>query len=104
LIPGESATNERKLLDSDVDAPRGCVDSLCLVLAAVPETKIVDVSSRVPAHEYGILTFMAKPRRSRIGSSCRIHLSLRRDDRAALAGNSELFKQYIERERIFGCG
>jgi hypothetical protein len=74
------------------------------VLADLPETKIVDVSSSVPGHEYGILTFMAKPRRPRIGSSCRIYLSLRRDDRAALAGNSEVFKQHIERQRIFGCG
>jgi glutamine synthetase len=61
------------------------------------------LSSTVPARECGILTFMAKPGRPRIGSSCHIHLSLRRDDTAALAGNSEV-KQYIERERIFGCG
>jgi glutamine synthetase len=69
-----------------------------------PRPRSSMLSARVPAHEYGILTFMAKPGRPRIGSSCHIHLGLRRDDRAALAGNSEVFKQYIERERIFGCG
>jgi hypothetical protein len=74
------------------------------VLADVPETKIVDVSSRVPAHEYGILTFIATPGRPRIDSSRHIHLSLRRDDRAGLAGNSEVFRQYIEREWKSGCG
>ena len=41
------------------------------------------------------VTFMAKPDHKGVGSSCHIHSSLWQDGKAAFAGESDVFKQYL---------
>jgi glutamine synthetase len=41
------------------------------------------------------ITFMAKPDHTWIGNSCHVHSSLWRGDESALAGESDVFKQYL---------
>jgi glutamine synthetase len=41
------------------------------------------------------ITFMAKPDHTWIGNSCHIHASLWEDDKAAFAGESDIFKQFL---------
>ena len=48
------------------------------------------------AQQRGVsVTFMAKPDHKGVGSSCHIHSSLWRDGKAAFAGESDVFKQYL---------
>jgi len=48
------------------------------------------------ANQHGIsVTFMAKPDHTSVGSSCHIHSSLWHDGKAAFAGESDVFKQYL---------
>src|SRR5437773_1300018 len=54
------------------------------------------------AHQCGMsVTFMAKPDHTWVGSSCHIHSSLWRDGRAAFAGESDLFRQYLAGQIAF---
>lgn len=48
------------------------------------------------AYQRGVsVTFMAKPDHRGVGSSCHIHSSLWQDGKAAFAGESDVFKQYL---------
>jgi glutamine synthetase len=48
------------------------------------------------AYQNGVsITFMAKPDHRGVGSSCHIHSSLWQDGKAAFAGESDVFKQYL---------
>jgi glutamine synthetase len=48
------------------------------------------------ANQHGIsVTFMAKPDHTSVGSSCHIHSSLWQGGKAAFAGESDVFKQYL---------
>jgi glutamine synthetase len=48
------------------------------------------------AYQRGVsVTFMAKPDHRGVGSSCHIHSSLWHDGKAAFAGESDIFKQYL---------
>jgi glutamine synthetase len=48
------------------------------------------------AYQRGVsVTFMAKPDHRGVGSSCHIHSSLWQDSKAAFAGESDIFKQYL---------
>jgi len=65
-------------------------------LKAADDHVVYKTGVKALAYQHGCsVTFMAKPDHEGVGSSCHIHSSLWQDGRAAFAGESEVFKQFL---------
>ncbi|HTO26574.1 MAG TPA: glutamine synthetase family protein [Gaiellaceae bacterium] len=65
-------------------------------LKAADDHVIYKTGLKALAYQHGLsVTFMAKPDHTWVGSSCHIHSSLWHRGKAAFAGESDVFKQYL---------